>query len=510
MTHKKSPTHEQSPCPQRAAAAMPSLTPSLTPAPVLPLILPFVPFLTLFLTQFLPLFLILFSSQAAAAAPPNAEPPYKAIRFKVDITPAIGLDLAYCPNNKVDTPIYAGGVILDDGAVRVIWCTCDYLYICGETYERWQSRIAEAAGCPVENVFLHAVHLHDSMRVAPEFNPPAGAVDDQGKPLPLEGSDPDYVAKSIADITGEISKLIADNAWVPIAELQTAETRIGGLAANRRLVDENGKCVETRWSMVTSPRLQAWPTGVIDPMLRTVALVKEDGGIYAAMHFYATHPQSAYRRGMVSGDVPGWAVRYACEKTPDTLHFYFNGCGANVTFGKYNPSADANAIAVLGTRLGEYLVKNLDRLETRAGGPIRLYRTEVTLPIDPERVNPDHDTWGARAYFEKTIDHWRTAPITRFNAGEVNILSFGLSELCVEYQLYAQELVPENFLAAAGYGNGIYDYMPLAKAFDEGGYESEPRSCLVTPEIEPVLKAGIREVLAELIAHPGWTGAVQE
>ena len=454
--------------------------------------------------------LLIGALSAVFAAGLRAEAPYKAIRFKVDVTPPVGLDMAYCPNNKVDMPIYVGGVILDDGTTRVVWCTCDYIYVCGQTYEQWQRKIADAAGCPPENVFLHSVHQHDSMRVAPEFNPPDGAVDDNGKPFPLEGSDPGYVAKSIADITAEIARLIGNDAWVPIASLKTAETRVGGLASNRRLVDESGKGVTMRWTMTTDPALQAWPTGVIDPMLRTVALVKEDGTIYAALHFYATHPQSAYRRGMVSGDVPGWAIRYACEKTPDTLHFYFNGCGGNITMGKYNPSADAAAIVALGTRLGNYLLKNLDRLEDRASGPIRLFRVEIDVPLDPQRANPEHQTWGNRAYFEKTFDHWKRSSITRFNAGEVNILSFGLSELCIEYQLYAQELVPENFLATAAYGNGIYWYMPVAKAFEEGGYESNVEACLVTPEIEPVLKAGIREALAELIAHPGWTGAPQK
>ncbi|MBQ3333237.1 MAG: hypothetical protein IJG83_07425 [Thermoguttaceae bacterium] len=451
--------------------------------------------------------LLFWALAGFCAAGLRAEAPYKAIRFKVDVTPPVGLDLAYCPNNQIDMPIYVGGIILDDGAARVVWCTCDYIYVCGETYEDWQKKIAEAAGCPPENVFLHSVHQHDSMRVAPEYNPPDGAVDDDGNRIPLEGSDPDYVAKSIGDITAEIARLVAENAWVPIAELKTAETRVGGLASNRRILNDEGVCYTSRSSMVLDPAMQALPTGVIDPMLRTVALVKEDGSVYAALHFYATHPQSAYLRGMVSGDVPGWAVRYACQKTPDTLHFYFTGCAGNVTVGKYNPSAGAAAIVTLGTRLGEYLVRNLDRLEDRAVGPIRLFCVEINVPLDPARANPEHLAWGMRAYFEKTFDHWKRSSITRFNAGEVNILSFGLSEICVEYQLYAQALVPENFLATAAYGNGIYWYMPLAKAFDEKGYESCVAACLVTPEIEPVLKAGIREALAELIAHPGWTGA---
>ena len=450
------------------------------------------------------LILILATVSAAAV---QADAPYRAIRFKVDVTPPLGLDMACGVNKQVDMPIYVGGVILDDGAARVVWCSCDYIYICGETCERWKERLADAAGCPVENVFLHSVHQHDSMLVAPEYNPPPGAVGDDGKPYPLEGSDPDYVAKTIGDITAEIARLIADDAWVPIAELKTAETRVGGLASNRRILNDDGVCYTSRTTMTTDPALQAFPTGLIDPMLRTVALVKEDGAVYAALHFYATHPQSAYGRDMVSGDVPGWAVRYACEKTPGTLHFYFTGCAGNVTMGKYNPSADAAAIAALGTRLGEYLVRNLSRLEERAGGPIRLYRAEVTVPFDPARANPEHQAWGMRAYFEKTFERWKRSSITRFNAGGVNILSFGLSELCVEYQLYAQELVPENFLAAAAYSNGLYKCMPTAKAFDEGGYESGADACLVTPEIEPVLKAAIREVLADLIAHPGWVGA---
>lgn len=440
-------------------------------------------------------------------SPLAAETAYRAIRFKVDVTPPLGLDMAYCVNEKVDMPIYVGGVIFDDGATRVVWCTCDYIYICGETYEKWRAGIAEAAACPVENVFLHAVHQHDSMRVAPEFNPPEGTLKEDGTKEPLYGSDPVYVEKSLADVAEAIRAEVAAERWTPIEKLMTAETRIGGLAANRRLVDPSGKGVTMRWTMCVDPALQAWPTGVIDPILRTVALVEPGGNIFAALHFYASHPQSAYHRKMVSGDVPGWAVRYACEKTPGTLHFYFNGCGGNVTFGKYNPSADALAIEKLGTRLGDDLVYNLGRLEERGVGPIRLYRSTMRVPFNLDTINPDKAEWGDRAFLERTLDAWRVATLTRFAVGGVNILSIGLSEVCVEYQLYAQSLVPENFLATAAYTNGIYEYMPTAAAFDEGGYEPSPGACIVTPEIEPALKAALREVLAELIENTGWTGA---
>ncbi|MDR2116982.1 MAG: twin-arginine translocation signal domain-containing protein, partial [Planctomycetaceae bacterium] len=98
----------------------------------------------------------------------------KIVTFKVDVTPPIGEPLAYVPNEKVETPIYVSGVVLDDGKTRAVWVSCDYIYICGESYNKWVETIAEQAGTVKENVFLHSVHQHDSIRWAPEYNPKPG------------------------------------------------------------------------------------------------------------------------------------------------------------------------------------------------------------------------------------------------------------------------------------------------------------------------------------------------
>lgn len=170
---------------------------------------------------------------------------WKIATFKVDVTPPIGEPLAYVPNEKVDAPIYVSGIILDDGKTRVAWVSCDYIYICGETYLAWVDAIARTAKTTRENVFLHAVHQHDSIRLAPEYNPKEG----EDGPVVVT---PEYCKKSLGDVTAAIEKAVGGT-WQTVGKLLTGETRVGGLAANRRLTDENGKFAHTRFSGKNTP-----------------------------------------------------------------------------------------------------------------------------------------------------------------------------------------------------------------------------------------------------------------
>lgn len=421
----------------------------------------------------------------------------KVAPFKVDVTPPVGEPLAYDPNEKVDAPIYVSGVVLDDGSTRVVWVSCDYIYICGETYVRWCEAIAESAGTTRENVFLHAVHQHDSIRVAPEYNPQEG----EDGPLVVT---PEYCEKSLRDVTATVRKAVADD-WQRVNRLLTGETRLGGLAANRRLVDENGKFAATRYSGKNPPQLQAWPVGKIDPILRTVCFENEGGEKIAALHFYATHPMAAYRRKMVGPDVPGWAVRYADgHDGSNMINVYFTGCAGDVTFGKYNLTGDADSIAMLGKRLGDGMLENLSRLKERPIGKIEVKRVTFDVPFDPELKGVDAfkgEPALERRYLLETIDLWRQSTVARMSIGPAtHFLSFELSEVFVDYQLYAQSLVPEHFLATAAYGNGLYWYIPTAAAFEEGGgYETGYNACIVSPEIDPVLRKAIHTALQEVL-----------
>ena len=67
----------------------------------------------------------------------------------------------------------------------------------------------------------------------------------------------------------------------------------------------------------------------------------------------------------------------------------------------------------------------------------------------------------------------------------------------MEYQLAAKAERPDRFVAMAAYGDYGPWYIGTARAYTEGGYETEPRSSNVGPEAEPVLMGAIKKLLKE-------------
>ena len=70
-------------------------------------------------------------------------------------------------------------------------------------------------------------------------------------------------------------------------------------------------------------------------------------------------------------------------------------------------------------------------------------------------------------------------------------------ELFVEYQLAAQKLRPDLFVAMAAYGDYGPGYIGTEIAYSQGGYETEPRSSLVAPSVERVLMEAIERLLRD-------------
>lgn len=422
----------------------------------------------------------------------------KIATFQVDVTPPAGAQLAYAINREQDTPIFVRGLILEDDATRVVWVACDFIYLWGDAWTHWRDQIAAAAATPTEQVFLHAVHQHDSVRIAPGMNPFL-------KPHGRVAVDETYCAESLAKVVGGISSAL-QRGLRSAPTILTAEQRLHGLASNRRLLGPDGKWEASRTSMCGDPALRARPVGVIDPLLRTIAFAGPRGEILAALHFYATHPMAAYGRGMVSQDVPGVALDYAGRHS-DGFHLYFTGCAGNVTFGKYFLGDKEESMRRLGERLGRGMTSNMERLVEREPGRLRLAQSAFPFPFHPEiatmagqenqpREEPVKPVTIAKWLLARERDQWETYTLRRLSMGpEVHLLSLH-GEVCVEYQLYAQSLIPERFLACAAYGNCLYHYLPTAEMFGEGGYE--PNTSVASPEIEQRLKTALRELLREL------------
>jgi hypothetical protein len=67
------------------------------------------------------------------------------------------------------------------------------------------------------------------------------------------------------------------------------------------------------------------------------------------------------------------------------------------------------------------------------------------------------------------------------------------AESFVEYQLRAQTLAPDRFVATAAYGDGGPWYVPVKEAYPQGGYEVSVANC--APAVDDILTQGLRELL---------------
>ncbi|MCZ7643980.1 MAG: hypothetical protein M5U26_01640 [Planctomycetota bacterium] len=428
--------------------------------------------------------------------------------FTVDITPPVGMPLAYGFNRKTDAPIHLRGVVFDDGAARVVLCAAEIIGLYGKAYAERRGVVARAAGVPPGNVLFHSVHQHDSLR------PPSRGVRAmlRRRKLLAPGEDAywDELLKKIDAAIRAAVRPGARGAWRKVEALATAERRVAGLASNRRLVGPDGKVQAMRWSMTTDPKLQAWPVGRIDPLLRTIGFLGAGGRPLATLHFYATHPMGAYGRNMVSADIPGVALAHLRRAHPGGQHVYFTGCAGNITFGKYTTPSKERNLKLLGARLGEALAANVRALELREAGPLRLKRARFELPLDTQRCTlaklrtaiadaadrhkACHEAMRLEALQGFLKRPW--TPLTRLDLGpRVHVLSLP-AETVVEYQLYAQARAPERFLAAAAYGDGSLQYIPTAAMYAEGGYE--PTVSLLTPEVERCYHAALDRLLNDL------------
>jgi hypothetical protein len=97
-------------------------------------------------------------------------------------------------------------------------------------------------------------------------------------------------------------------------------------------------------------------------------------------------------------------------------------------------------------------------------------------------------TWLQRCHAGETID------VSCLRLGKARVLHLP-GELFVEYQLAAQRLRPDLFVAMAAYGDYAPGYIGTEVAYSQGGYETGPHDSLVAPNVERTLMDVIERLL---------------
>lgn len=441
--------------------------------------------------------LALITASAVATA---QDPSLQLATFDVDATPPVGSMMAYDKViRKGDLPLRCRGVVLLGAGRPIVLCALDWIGIANEGQDAFKAALAEAAGTSPDRVAVHSLHQHDAPDcdfLAERLLKEAGATD-------LGRFDGTFTRLVIQRAAAAVKANLATAQ--PITHVGYGQAEVREVASNRRVMGASGKVKAVRYTATKSAELRAEPIGTIDPLVSLISLWNGDKPL-AALSYYACHPQSYYRTGIPNPDFPGIARFFRGQSVPEALHVHFNGAGGNIGAGKFNDGAKENRVA-LATRLADGMTRAWQATQKTpikssdiswrtlpVALPLAPYldeaklQTELKLGTPAAIVAADKLAWVLRTKSGHKID------LALLRLGNTAILHMP-GELFVEYQLAAKQMRPDLHVAMAAYGDYGSAYIGTERAYSEGGYETEPRSSNVAPQVEQVLISGMRTLL---------------
>ena len=442
------------------------------------------------------LVLVLFANLASA----EDSNPLRVGRFDIDVSPPVGSPLAYDPCESVAMSLRASGVVLLGSDKPIVLCSVDWIGIANSAHLEWRAALAKATGTTIDRVTVHTIHQHD----APFCDFSAEAI------LAERGHsgllfDIKFAQKAISDVAAAAKQAVAEA--IEVTHVGIGEATVEKVASNRRILGVDGKVRATRYTATADPKIRLEPEGTIDPRLKAISFWRDEKPI-VVMTYYATHPQSYYRRGVANPDFPGMA-RFMRQVTLNGVpHIHFNGAGGNIGAGKYNDGsavnrqrlairmADGMASAYEHTNRFEVDADDLDWRTTQIAIPPAPHLSEKKLRaiLDSAESTPLNRKVAATdlAWLRRCKNGDKLA-VTCLDIGPASIVHLP-GEAVVEYQLFAQQLKPDRFTAVAAYGDYGTGYICLEEHYEQGGYEASERASRVAPTTEAVLKGAIRKV----------------
>jgi hypothetical protein len=420
----------------------------------------------------------------------------KVCTFQVDCTPPdgtmVGLDVGSSASGTRD-PLYMRGVILEDNGARSIIAALDFCALLNGSYDEFRFALAGAVKADVNKTIIHCIHQHD----APLIDFQVSNYIEPENYYPRSWFD--AIMEKCSQAAVQASKKMS-----AVAKIGFAETRLHGFASNRRVIMPDGS-IRMRFSRCDDKKLKEQPVGIIDPLLRTVAFIGSAKKILASLSFYATHPQTCNNGKEFSADAPGEALRLLSNDFPDSMHSFFTGAAGNVGAGKYSSSNNldgnrrhfgfllAKGIAHNLKSMNYSPAENINWRQQSFSFPVRnINREKMLMELQSPDTEPGRKTSNLAEICCQDYDPKPKYVVRLLEIGNVKIL-FLPGEPFVEYQLFAQALIPDEFIATAANCNDNFLYLPTADAFGSG-YETE-YFCRTTEEFEIRFKLAVEKLL---------------
>jgi hypothetical protein len=389
------------------------------------------------------------------------------------------------------------GVVVSDRSTQYVLCAVDYCELRTGAHEVFRRSIANALGVNELQIEVHCLHQHD----APFYDTNAELLAEM-VPSPPRTTDLEFIAIASERVASAARGALKN--LQPLTHAACGKAKVEKFASNRSVPLPDGK-IGIRLSSCNDPVLSAAPEGLIDPWMRTITLFNGEHPI-TRLHYYASHPQSYYGQGHMNPDTPGIA-RERLEKEEGIPQIYFTGCAGNVAAGKYNDGSHEMR-TVLANRLYDGMKAAIRATAKPEPASLSWKTTSVRFALrqdadfsgehfravldDPQQPYPARMTASIALSWYEWLKIMPSLDISSYRIGPATILHLP-GEAFVEYQLFAQSVRPDDFVAVAAYGQLGPGYICTDKALTEGGYE--PTESFVGPPSEKLLKASIREVL---------------
>jgi len=370
----------------------------------------------------------------------------------VDITPTEPIVLAGSPAPKksslVNTRLYVKALVLSAGGQKVAIVTLDTLKYPVEHVVRARQRIEQTTGIPASNVIICASHTH--------YGPLWSYYKDQ-----LVTPIAEAVAMAARDLTP--------------CRLGTAKGKAEGVSECRRVI-KDGRAWN-RWQLAHEEADKYPAESPADAEFDVLAVIGKDGRYKAVVYNFACHAANT-RESVVSADYPG-DVQQVVQKhlgyEVSTL-FLTGACGdVNPIYGVKRE--------LFGETLGGEIVRCLGQLEPIAKPSLAIESREMQMP---GREHPVLKEAEIARNWPKQLEHYkksftdmkkREKPaypffLTGIRIGDDFAIVTNPDELFCEIGMSIKKRSPFKHTMVAEQTNGAHGYVPTAKAFAGGSYET--------------------------------------
>lgn len=408
---------------------------------------------------------------------------------KVNITPPVGIPQRGYASRKdvsqgIHDELYAKALVFDNGLEKIAIITTDTIGVSRKHTRRIRALIEEKTGIPPENVLICSSHTHSGPSLSRVWYLPGE----------LGAEDASYTDVFCRKLAGAVQ----------MANNSLTEARIGigigeireGIGSNRRVRIDGRVQIRPLGNMDIS-------LGEMDNSVNVLKVEDLQGNIRAVLMNYTCHATAAGAPLLISADYPGYTQQMVENVLDGAVALFAQGACGNVNPNQYRrfepPSFEDTER--MGKLLAAEVLKVVELIETEGGGSVIGSKVGTPLlPIRAEALSEDIANQSFKGLKEAKIDDIQgdmvETEIQAMRIGNAILVAlpgepFAEIGLSIKKNIQSHdESVKAVFVI--GYANDIeMAYIPIAKAYDEGGYE--PSSTILAKGAGEILRDKFRD-----------------